>query len=98
MLKHGDNFASLKETVPGKGCAIAQAISRRLLTSAAQVLAHVRLCGICGGESGTRAVYPHCYSTGVVISDLTWDGDKCNSSQRIVGHVTKHQSKLFPRH
>jgi hypothetical protein len=33
----------------------AQAISRRLPTAAARVRAHVRSCGICGGQSGTGA-------------------------------------------
>jgi hypothetical protein len=35
--------------------AIAQAVSRRLPTSAARVPAQVRSCGICGGQSGTGA-------------------------------------------
>jgi hypothetical protein len=34
---------------------IAQAVSRRLPTTAARVPAQVRSCGICGGQSGTRA-------------------------------------------
>jgi hypothetical protein len=34
------------------GRAIAQAVSRWLLTAAARVLAWVRSCGICGGQSG----------------------------------------------
>jgi hypothetical protein len=33
------------------GRAIAQAVSRRLRTAVAQVRAHVRSCGICGGQS-----------------------------------------------
>jgi hypothetical protein len=37
------------------GRAIAQAVIRRLLTSAARVRAQVRSCGICGGQSGTGA-------------------------------------------
>jgi hypothetical protein len=37
------------------GCAIAQAVSRRLPTSAAWVRAQVGSCGICGGQSGTGA-------------------------------------------
>jgi hypothetical protein len=37
------------------GRAIAQAVSRRLPTAAARVRARVRLCGICGGQSGTGA-------------------------------------------
>jgi hypothetical protein len=32
---------------------IAQAVSRRLPTAAARVRARVRLCGICGVQSGT---------------------------------------------
>jgi hypothetical protein len=39
----------------GQGCAIAQAVSRRLPTEAARVRAPVKLCGICGRESGTGA-------------------------------------------
>jgi hypothetical protein len=34
---------------------IAQAVSRRLPTTAARVRARVRSCGICGRQSGTRA-------------------------------------------
>jgi hypothetical protein len=37
------------------GRAIAQAVSRRLPTAAARVRDQVRLCGICGGQSGTGA-------------------------------------------
>jgi hypothetical protein len=37
------------------GRAIAQAVSRRLPNAAARVRAPVRLCGICGGQSGTVA-------------------------------------------
>jgi hypothetical protein len=35
--------------------AIVQAVSPRLPTTAARVRAQVRSCGICGGQSGTRA-------------------------------------------
>jgi hypothetical protein len=35
------------------GRAMAQAISRRLLTAEAQVRSRFRVCGICGGQSGT---------------------------------------------
>jgi hypothetical protein len=35
--------------------AIAQAVSRRLLTASARVRAQVWSCGICGGQSGTGA-------------------------------------------
>jgi hypothetical protein len=38
-----------------KGRAIAQAVSRRLPTAAARVRIQVRLCEICGGQSGTGA-------------------------------------------
>jgi hypothetical protein len=37
------------------GRAIAQEVSRRLPTAAAQVRAQVRSCGICGGQSGIGA-------------------------------------------
>jgi hypothetical protein len=37
------------------GHAIAQAVSRRLPTAEARVRSQVRLCGICGGQSGTGA-------------------------------------------
>jgi hypothetical protein len=37
------------------GRAIAQAVSHRFPTTAARVLAQVRSCGICGGQSGTEA-------------------------------------------
>jgi hypothetical protein len=37
------------------GRAIAQAASRRLPTSATRVRAHIRSCGICGGQSSTGA-------------------------------------------
>jgi hypothetical protein len=37
------------------GRVIAQAVSRRLPTAAARVRAHVRSCGICGGQTGTGA-------------------------------------------
>jgi hypothetical protein len=37
------------------GRAIAQAVSRRFPTAASRVRAHVRSCGICGGQSGTGA-------------------------------------------
>jgi hypothetical protein len=40
---------------PHNGRAIAQAVSRRLHTVAARVLAQVSLRGICGGQSGTGA-------------------------------------------
>jgi hypothetical protein len=35
------------------GSAIAQAVSRRLLTAEARIRAQVRLCKICGGQRGT---------------------------------------------
>jgi hypothetical protein len=37
------------------GRAIVQVVSRRLPTTAARVRAHVKLCGIYGGQSGTGA-------------------------------------------
>jgi hypothetical protein len=36
-----------------KGSAIAQAVSRRFPAAAARVLAMIRSCGICGGQSGS---------------------------------------------
>jgi hypothetical protein len=38
-----------------KGRAMAQAVSRRLLTAEARVRTQVRPCGICDGQSGTGA-------------------------------------------
>jgi hypothetical protein len=49
-LSHGSNHH--------EGRAIAQAVSRRLPTSAAWVRSQVRSCGVCGGQSGTRAGFP----------------------------------------
>jgi hypothetical protein len=37
------------------GHAVARAVSRRLLTEAAQVRARIIICAFCGGQSGTRA-------------------------------------------
>jgi hypothetical protein len=37
------------------GRAIAQAVSRRLLTAAARFRTRFRSCGLCGGQSGTGA-------------------------------------------
>jgi hypothetical protein len=37
------------------GRVIAQAVSRRLPTAVARARARIRLCGICGGQSGTGA-------------------------------------------
>jgi hypothetical protein len=37
------------------GRALAQAVTRRLPTAVVRVRAHVRLCGICGGQNGTGA-------------------------------------------
>jgi hypothetical protein len=39
------------------GRAMVEVISRRLLTAEARVLAWFSLCGICGGQSGTRTVF-----------------------------------------
>jgi hypothetical protein len=53
-VKMWNEFSSL--TVgSSKGRAIAQAVSRRFPTAASRVRAQVRLCGICGGQSGTGA-------------------------------------------
>jgi hypothetical protein len=41
------------------GRAKAQAVSRRLPTAAARIRARVKFCGICGGQSGTRAGFLH---------------------------------------
>jgi hypothetical protein len=43
------------ESESSEGRAIAQAVSRWLPTVAARVRAQVRLCGICGGQSGAGA-------------------------------------------
>jgi hypothetical protein len=43
---------TLPHLTPGKGHAIAQAVSRWLPTAAARVQARVWSCGICGGQSG----------------------------------------------
>jgi hypothetical protein len=40
-------------TPPSNVRAIAQEVSRRLPTAAARVRAHVKACGICGGQSRT---------------------------------------------
>jgi hypothetical protein len=40
-----------------KGCIIAQAVSYRLPTAAARVRIQDRLCGICGGQSGTGVAF-----------------------------------------
>jgi hypothetical protein len=37
------------------GRAIAQAVSRQLLTAAARIRSQVKSCGICGGQSGNAA-------------------------------------------
>jgi hypothetical protein len=41
------------------GRAIAQAVSRWLPTAAVRDQTRVRSCGICGGQSGTGAGFPH---------------------------------------
>jgi hypothetical protein len=46
-------MGDIKGTNFSFGCAIAQVVSRRIPTLAAQVRAQVRSCGICGGQSGT---------------------------------------------
>jgi hypothetical protein len=40
------------------GCAMAQAVSRRPLTSEARVRSRVSSCGICGGQSGNGTGFP----------------------------------------
>jgi hypothetical protein len=40
-----------------KGCAIAQAVIRRPPTAAAWIRSQVRLCGICGVQSGAGASF-----------------------------------------
>jgi hypothetical protein len=56
---HGRFLYVLRGDIKGTkltfGCAIAQAVIRRLPTLAVQVRAQVSLCGICGGQSGTGA-------------------------------------------
>jgi hypothetical protein len=47
----------IKTVILNAGRAIAQAVSRRLPTSAVRVRVQVRSCGICGGQSGTGAGY-----------------------------------------
>jgi hypothetical protein len=41
-----------------EGCAIVQAVSRRLLTAVARARAQVKSCGICGGQSGIGVGIP----------------------------------------
>jgi hypothetical protein len=48
-------YKTLLVTNPGR--AIAQAVSRWLPTAAARVRSQVKSCGICGGQSGTGAVF-----------------------------------------
>jgi hypothetical protein len=43
------------------GPAIAQAVSGRLPIAAARIQYQIRLCGICGGQSGTGAGYPRVF-------------------------------------
>ena len=45
-------------TKDNKGCAMAQAVSRRLLTVEARVRSGVSTCGIWGGQSGTGTGFP----------------------------------------
>jgi hypothetical protein len=47
--------SSWPETLSRYLPAIAQAVSRRFPIAAARIRAHVRSCGICGGQSGTGA-------------------------------------------
>jgi hypothetical protein len=62
--------------------AIAQAVSRWLPTAAPRVRARVRLCGICGGQSGTGAgFFP---STAVSLAKL--QSSNC-STTTIIYHL-----------
>jgi hypothetical protein len=53
--KHNRISYFLHKDPKTQGRVIAQAVRRRLSTTAARVRAHVRSCGICGGQSGTWA-------------------------------------------
>jgi hypothetical protein len=55
LLRYVGTYIPDNMSYPDNGRAIAQVVSRRLPTAAALVRAHVRSCGICGGESGTAA-------------------------------------------
>jgi hypothetical protein len=59
---------------PGQGRAMAQAVSRRTITTESRVRARVNTCGICGGQSGTgtgfspsSSVLPRQYHSTVVL-------------------------------
>jgi hypothetical protein len=54
-VKDARTRASVVLVLTQIGRAIAQVVSRRLLTAAARVRAQFRSCGICGGQSGTKA-------------------------------------------
>jgi hypothetical protein len=41
-----------------RGCAMAQAVSRRPVTMESRVRTQVNPCGICGGQSGTGTCFP----------------------------------------
>jgi hypothetical protein len=47
----------MSNSLPVAVRAIAQAVSRRLLTAAARVRSQVRSCGICGGQNGAGASF-----------------------------------------
>jgi hypothetical protein len=55
LLYHSPTHSKAAAVTIKFDCAIAQAVSRWLPTAAARVRARVRSCGICGGQSGTRA-------------------------------------------
>jgi hypothetical protein len=60
-----DTVSEAKVIVAGR--AVAQAVSRRLPITAARVRGQVRICGICGGQSGPGAgflpVFPATHSS-----------------------------------
>jgi hypothetical protein len=63
-IKPGSTLCGQNETFLNvEGRAIAQAVSRWLPTAAAWILARVKSCGICGGQSGTGAGFLQVLST-----------------------------------
>jgi hypothetical protein len=57
-----------------RGLAVAQAVSRRLRTTAARVRAQVRSRGICGGQSSTGAGFLRVFQLSLPIIPLTPPG------------------------
>jgi hypothetical protein len=51
-------LAIQSSNLPMNGRAIAQTVSHRLPTTAARIRVQAWSCGICGGQSGTGAVFP----------------------------------------